>query len=69
MEQVVQRVGGEAELGEHRQHRLVLRRPLQQLERGLEVMARIAEAHDGRGHRYPGEAVPVQVEELGHAPF
>ena len=66
MEEVFAAVGGQPKLGEHDKQRLLARRFAHELERGLEVVLRIADADHRRRDRQAGEAVAVEVEEVPH---
>src|SRR5204863_6645923 len=66
VEQVIAGIGGEPELREYRQQHLLARRLAHQPERPVEVVLRVAYAHQRRSDGQPDEAVAVGVEEVLH---
>jgi hypothetical protein len=64
VEQVFAAVGGEPQLGEHGDDRLLLRRVLEESQSALGIGHRVADAHQRRRQRHAHVAMPVEVEEF-----
>src|SRR6267378_3321028 len=64
VKKVLAAIRGKAELGEDGEQRLVARGLQHELERRVDVVAGIADAHSRRRHRDAGETMAVQVEEI-----